>query len=134
MSNQLDQLFVSGKEVDQELVAKILSPFLKIDRDSCTIVPNEQWQELNNDLKIILFLLARKVMKLRGLTIDNEGAVPSEIENGTGIKGGSVRPRLRSLLDEKVISRTKDGRYFVPNYSLMRIKARVNTQLEEDKK
>jgi len=128
---QLDALFVSGDEVDEGVVADILSPFLRVDRDSCSIVPNERWLKANNNLKIMLFLVARKAMKLRGLAIDNEGALPSEIENDTGIKGGSVRPRLKSLLDEKVISRTKDGRYFVPNYSLARISSIVNTWLKE---
>ena len=131
MSNQLEELFVSGKEVDQELVAKILSPFLKIDRDSCAIVPNAQWQEINNDLKIILFLLARKAMKLRGLNIDNEGALPSEIEKETGMKGGSVRPKLKELFEQRVISKTDDGRYIVPSYSLTRIKTMVETWMKE---
>lgn len=128
---QLDALFVSGDEVDQGLVVGILSPFLRVDRDSCSIVPNERWLKVNNKLKIVLFLIARKAMKLRGLPIDNEGALPSEIEEGTGVKGGSIRPRLKSLLEEKVINRTKDGKYFVPNYSLMRIKAMMDTQVKE---
>jgi len=131
MSNQLDELFVNGKEIDQGLVAKILSHFLKIDRDSCTIVPNEKWQELNNELKIILFLIARKAMKLRGLPIDNEGATPFEIGEEIGLKGGSVRPKLKSLLDQKIINKTDDARYFVPNYSLTKIKTMVDTWTEE---
>lgn len=126
MNEQLDELFVSGKEVDQELVAKVLAPFLKIDRDSCTIIPNERWQELNNDLKIILFLLARKAMTLRGLAIDNEGALPSEIEKETGVKGGSIRPKLKELYEQKTINRMNNGRYIVPSYSLTRIKAMVD--------
>ncbi len=134
MSNQLDELFVSGKEVDQELVANILSPFLKIDRDSCAIVPNEQWLELNNELKIILFLVARKAMKFRGLAIDNEGALPSEIERETGVKGGSVRPKLKELLEQRIINKTDDGRYVVPSYSFSKIKTMIDTWMKEDKK
>lgn len=132
MSNQLDELFVSGKEVDQEVVANILSPFLKVDRDSCAIVPNEQWLELNNELKIVLFLVARKAMKFRGLAIDNEGALPSEIEKETGVKGGSVRPKLKELFEQRIINRTDDARYFVPNYSLVKIKTIMDTWLKEN--
>lgn len=131
MTNQLDELFVSGKEVDQELVAKILAPFIRIDKDSCSIVPNERWLELNNELKIILFLVARKAMKLRDLPIDNEGALPAEIEKETGLKGGSVRPKLRGLFEDKTINRTEDARYFVPNYSLTKIKTMIETRLKE---
>ncbi len=132
MSNQLDELFVSGKEIDQELVVKILSPFLKIDLNSCTIVPNEKWLELNNELKIILFLVARKAMKYRGLAIDSEGVLPSEVEKETGIKGGSLRPKLKQLLEQRIISKTDGGRYIVPNYSLTKIKTMINTWMKED--
>lgn len=131
MTNQLDDLFINGKELDQGLVAKILAPFLRIDRDSCGIIPTERWLKLNNELKIILFLVARKVMKLRDLPIDNEGATPAEIETETGIKGGSIRPKLRGLFEDKTINRTEDARYFVPNYSLTKIKTMIETRLKE---
>ena len=131
MTNQLDELFVNGKEVDRELVAKILAPFLRIDKDSCSIVPTERWLKLNNKLKIILFLVARKAMKLRDLPIDNEGATPAEIETETGIKGGSIRPKLKGFFEDKTINRTEDARYFVPNYSLTKIKTMAETWLKE---
>jgi len=130
--SQLESLFVSGKEIDEGLLVKILSPFLRIDQNSCSIIPNERWLQLNNELKIILFLIARKAMKLRGLPIDNEGATPSEIGEEIGLKGGSVRPKLRSLFEQKIISRTDDARYFVPNYSLVKIKTMVDTWLKEN--
>jgi len=131
MGNQLDELFVSGNEVDQELIVKILSGFLKIDKDSCSIVPDKRWLEVNNELKIILFLVARKAMKVRGLSIDNEGALPSETEEQTGIKGGSVRPRLKNLFEQRIINKTGDSHYFVPNYSLVKVKAMIDTWLKE---
>ena len=129
--SELESLFVSGKEIDEGLLMKVLSPFLKIDQDSCSIIPNERWLELNNELKIILFLVARKAMKLRDLPIDNEGATPFEIGEEIGLKGGSVRPKLKSLLDQKIINKTGDARYFVPNYSLTKIKTMVDTWTEE---
>jgi len=129
--NQLDTLFVSGKEIDEDLLIKILSPFLKIDQDSCSIIPSERWLKVNNELKIILFLIARKAMKVRGLPIDNEEATPSEIGKEIGLKGGSVRPKLKSLFEQKIINRTDDARYFVPNYSLTKIKTMVDTWVKE---
>ena len=129
---QLESLFVSGKEVDESLLVKILSPFLKIDQDSCCVVPDKRWLKANNEIKITLFLVARKAMKMRGLLIDNEGATPSEIGEETGLKGGSVRPRLRGLFEQKIINRTDDGRYFVPSYSLIKIKTIVDTWLKEN--
>lgn len=130
--SQLDSLFVSGKEVDESLLAKILSPFLKIDQDSCSIVPDARWLKVSNELKIILFLVARKAMKVRGLPIHNEGATPSEIGDEIGLKGGSVRPILKSLLERKIFNRAGDRRYFVPNYSLAKISSMVNTWIKEN--
>ena len=131
MSSQLDELFVSGNEVDQELVAVILSPFIKIDKDSCTIVPDDQWLRLSNELKIILFLVARKAMKLRGLPIDDEGVSPAEIEKETGVKGGSIRPRLKELFEHRIITKTNERKYLLPSYSLAKVKNMVDELTKE---
>lgn len=125
----LEDLVVSGKELNRELVGKILKSFLKIDRDSCSIIPGERWIKLNNESKIMLFFLARKAMKALDLAIENEGATPAEIETELGIKGGSVRPVVRKLLEQRIIARTGEGRYFVPNYSIEKIKALADTWL-----
>lgn len=128
---ELDSLFVSGKEVDEGLLVQILSPFLKIHQESGAIIPDERWLKTTNEIKVILFLVARKAITLRGLPIDNEGVFPAEIEKETGIKGASIRPVLKRLFDEKTISQAQDGRYFVPNYSLGKISAMVQTLLKE---
>src|SRR3989304_7860688 len=95
--NGLDSLFVSGKEGDESLLVSILSPFLNIHQESGAIIPDERWVKTTNEYKVILFLVARKAIKLRGLPIDNEGVFPAEIEKETGIKGSSIRPVLKSL-------------------------------------
>jgi DNA-binding IclR family transcriptional regulator len=39
-------------------------------------------------------------------------ASPAEIERETGIPGGTIRPKIRELLDEGVVRQDEDG-YFV---------------------
>lgn len=131
MENPLETLVVSGKELNRDLVAKVLAPFLKIDGDTCSIIPSERWVKLNNESKIMLFLLARKAMKALDLAIENEGATPTEIETELGIKGGSVRPAVRKLLDQRIIARTSEGRYFMPNYSIEKTRVLANTWIKE---
>ncbi len=128
---ELDSLFVSGKELDESLLVKILTPFLKIDQDSGSIVPNERWLRVSNEFRIILYLVSRKARVVRNLAIDNEGATPLEIENATGVKGGSLRPRLKSLLTQKIVDKEDNSRYFVPNYSLIRVKNMIDTYMKE---
>jgi len=131
--SDLDQLFVSGDQVDQSILAGILSPFLRIDKDSLSVVPTEKWTLIGNELRIILFLAARKAMKVRGLGIEKEGATPAEIEKEIGIKGGTLRPALKKLYDEKTISKSADSRYVLPSYSLNKVKATVEAWLKEQK-
>lgn len=120
--DELEKLLVNGKEIDRQLVANILKPFLQIDRDTASIIPQEPWQKLTNEARILLFLIARRAMKALELSIEDEAAAPIEIEKETGIKGGTLRPTLKRLSDQKVISKSSHGRYFIPNYSIQRIK------------
>ncbi len=129
---KLDSLFVSGKELDEELLVNILSPFLKIDQDSGSMVPNERWLKINNEMKIILYLVSRKARMVHKLKIDNEGANPLEIEKDTGIKGGSLRPKLKTLLEQKIVDKADNSRYYVPNYSLIRVKSIIDAWTKEN--
>lgn len=127
----LEELIVSGKELNRELVAGVLKPFLRIDGATCTIIPDVRWQKLSNEAKVLLFLLARKAMVACDLPLDHEGATPAEIEKETDVKGGSIRPILKKLYEQKTLSKSSDGRYFVPNYSLERVKNLSERWLKE---
>lgn len=122
MNDPLDELFVSGKELDRELLGTVLKPFLRIDQDSLTIIPKENWHKLAAEAKIILFLTARRAIKAFNLHLENEDASPSEIEAETGLKGNTIRPILKRLLEQKIISQPTRGRYLLPNYSIPTVK------------
>jgi hypothetical protein len=122
MENELKDLLVSGKELDQKLVANILSPYIRIDKDNNTIRPFGTWNELKADVKVLIYLLAKKAMVALGLNIDDESASATEIMNATGLKKGTVNPSLRKLFDNRIIEQTKERRYLIPNHSIETIK------------
>lgn len=127
MNDELENLLVSGKEIDRKLVAEILSPYLRIDKETCNIRPSlSAWDNLKASIKIILYLLARKAMMALGLDLSEESASATEIMGNTGLKKGTVNPELRRLFQDRVIEQTEKRRYFIPNYAIEKVKAIIN--------
>jgi hypothetical protein len=121
----LEELVVDAREVDRELVGTLLKPYLRIDRETCAILPQPGWAEVPNEARVLLYLVARKAMRALALAIPAEAASPLEIERATGIPGGSVRPALKRLLKGRLVERELGGGYIVPNYAILRARAYV---------
>jgi len=117
----LEDLVVSSKEINRDLVAEVLSPFIRIDRDDCEIVPTSNWRLLSNDTKTLLYLTARKAMVALDMPLTQEAATPQEIERETGVIGNSLRPLLKRLLSQRLVTR-EHSRYLVPNHALSAVK------------
>jgi len=126
MNHELESLLVSGKEVDKKLVAEILEPYLRIDKETCDIRPLSSWGEVKAYNKILLYLLARKAMKALGLEIEDESASATEIVQNTGLKKGTVNPALRGLFDGRVVAQDEERKYYIPNYAIEKVKAIVS--------
>ena len=126
MNDELENLLVSGKDLDRKLVAEILSPYLRIDKETCNIRPLSAWDNLKASIKIILYLLARKAMLALGLNLSEESASATEIMDNTGLKKGTVNPELRRLFQDRVIEQTEKRRYFIPNYAIEKVKTIIN--------
>ena len=126
MNDELESLLVSGKEVNKKLVAEMLSPYLRIDRETCDIRPLRSWDDLKAYKKILLYLLARKAMIALGLNLPEENASPTEINISTGLKQGTVNPTLRRLFEDGVVAQTKERKYYIPNYAIEKVKSIVS--------
>ena len=127
----LEDLIVSGAELDRELVAQILVPFVRLDKDDASIRPIGEWLRLDAEGKILIYLLARKAMKALGfeLPTDQEAAGPSEISEATGVKMGTVGPKVRDLLNRRVLAQPAGTKqYLVPNHAVEEIRAKFATQ------
>lgn len=115
---KLEDLLVDPNEVDEELLAAILLPYTRIEKESGKITFTEEWSKLNNKNKILIYLAARKALvTIKMLDKEEEAQAPNEIEAITGIKGGSLRPALMELLQEKLIAKNPNG-YYVPGFKL----------------
>lgn len=119
---KLEDLLVDTRELDRGLAAALLAPYLRIDRTSCTIIPQDGWLQLSNDGRILLYLVARRAMRALGLPLAEEAATPVEIARATGIPGGSVRPALKRLLKSRLVESDLARGYIVPNYALPRVR------------
>lgn len=126
MSDELQKLLVSGKEIDQKIVAEVLEPFLKIDKDTYDIRPLSSWSDLKADIKILLYLTARKAIVALGLPLSEERASATEIMQKTGMKKGTVNPSLRALFKNRLIEQSEDRKYFIPNYAIEKIKVLIS--------
>jgi hypothetical protein len=125
MSDDLENLLVSGKEIDRKLVAEILSPYLRIDKETFCIRPLAIWGGLKVSVKIVLYLLARKAMIALDLALPEESASANEVVVDTGLKEGTARPALRRLLADGILAQTKEQRYYIPNHALEQVKALI---------
>ena len=125
MNNELDDLFVDGKEIDKKLVGEILSPYIKIDKNTCEIRPLTPWNDAKAYIKILIYLLARKAMVAWELNIE-EAASNTEIISNTGLKKGTVHPAVRQLYDVNTLEQTKGKKYYVPNHAVEKVKSMIS--------
>ena len=115
----LEELLVSGDQLDQELVSTVLRPVLRIDRDNLAIRPEEGWTRLSAKAKVGAYLLARKAMVALGL-LQDEGSRPAEIIRATGLPRGTVHPTLKDMFESrpKLVDKAAESSYWVPGWAV----------------
>jgi hypothetical protein len=128
MEDALEELVIGEKKLDRKLVADILSPYVRLDRDNRNISPMEAWLGLGTDLKILVYLVARKAMILLRFGLEAERASAGDIAGDTNIKLDAVNRLLRKMYAEGLLDRSKGRRYFVPDDVLDRVLERVRQQ------
>ena len=116
MTDPLDLIFTNENEVDKQILADILSPYVKINVDDNSIYFTPAGNSLPITGRLLVFLLGRKALKLRE-KIEIEGISPSDIIDGTHLKEGSVHPGLKTLRDKGLVV-VKESKYFVPNHKI----------------
>jgi len=133
MNDELESLLVSGKEIDKKLVAEMLEPYIRIDRETCDIRPLSSWSDLKANIKVLLYLIARKAMVALGLPLPEERASATEIMQKTGMKKGTVNPALRYLFEDRVLEQSEDRKYYVPNHAIEKVKTMINEANRQSK-
>jgi hypothetical protein len=116
----LDEIFIDGSEVDENLIQNILVRFIRIEKESMSLIPTPEYEKLKEKQKVLICLLSRKAMKLRHMTT-HEHMSPTEISKVSGVKKGTVRPVIRDYLNANLLRKEKDG-YFIPDFALERVR------------
>lgn len=128
-NDPLESLFVSESEtVDKAELAKLLAPYLLINKESQSFDFKADFWSLPNAEKILIVLAG---IKAKSLFLNTEDKIsPSEIIKMDIAPEGSVKITLKNLLGSKEIKSEK-SKYYLPNYKLPQIVARftkINSQ------
>jgi len=118
----LESLFVSESEtVEKAELAKLLAPYLFINKESQSFDFKGGFWDLPNAEKILVILAG---IKAKSLYLGTEDRIaPSEIIKMEIAPEGSVKITLKNLLGSKEIKSEK-SKYYLPNYKLSLIVAR----------
>src|SRR6266436_3535573 len=114
----LSRLVVDEAAVNRELLASVLETRIRLDlgAGSFSFLPGIR-ERMNSRHQVLIALLAQKALHLLNSKF-NEALRPQEIEFVTGIKGGTLRPILKILVDRRLARSEADRSYTVPGYAL----------------
>jgi hypothetical protein len=116
--NPLSKLLVGKEELNRDLLAEALTPYVRISEDPWDVIQLPEFGKLTNAEKILVFLLARKASKSLGSSLEREEASPKEISKMTGINYDSVKPTVSSLFKKRVLQKVNEC-YYVPNHAIL---------------
>ena len=123
--DNLEELVVSGAEMNRNLVAEVLSPFARLDKDNATMLPHDGWPQLKVDQKVLVYLVSRKAMSALEFPLDEEAAGAKTVAQDAGLPSGTANPSLRRLLGNRVVAQTSEKKYYVPNHAMPRVRTMI---------
>ena len=123
----LKDLAASAASVNEDVIESIIGNFVRYDLDDAKIVLTPQGSRLSNKLKILVYLVANEGWTYLDKDNFRVATAPKDLENPLGIKGGSLRPVLRSLESENLLKKS-GSEYRVLAANLSKIADEVGTQ------
>jgi hypothetical protein len=120
----LDQIFTDTEQVEQaqrEELAALIIPYAAVNRQTGAVYFKPTTDELNSKQKLILYLLCRLALSALPDSPFPKFVTPKEIERDTELPGGTIRPKLTQLVDEKIVVKSGEGYRITPT-SLHRVK------------
>ncbi len=117
MSDPLDKFIVNEDErPDIDLLVSIVDGYFRFTKNGHMLF-EKNFHKLSESKKIMIFLLGRKIIKIKNLVPDfKEEIKPKEISDITGIKRKNVTSRLSTELSG--ITKSLTGAHYIPNYNL----------------
>lgn len=108
----LMNLLLDAVEVDRARLSTALSNSLGIDVNTGQVILKPGFGGLSSRNKVLAYLLGRKAAVLLGKA-EVEAATPKDVSRETSIPSGTVNPKLRELLERRVVSITESSEYYV---------------------
>lgn len=121
-NNPLEELYTDvGGQINPSDLLLILKPFLRIHRETSTVIYTPTGMGLPANKKIILLLLAKKALYLLG-AIPSEFMAPKEIkiEFGKNIPSGTIDGTLNRLSENGPV-KSQGGKYFIPDFNFSQV-------------
>lgn len=118
---KLDDLIVDETELDRDLLAGILAPYVRLSRGSGKPIFTPAFATLPASNKVLVFLLARKAAVSLELAPGPESASPKEIAESTSIPHGTVKPVVIGLVKRGLLQGKAEA-YSIPSHALFTIK------------
>jgi hypothetical protein len=109
-----DALFSDNGPFDEEAVVRALHNHVTIQRSTNRIFFKDT--NLSVEKKILVFGLAKKLLKLKGLT-DEEFLTAQEFHEETGIKKGTIDPTFKGLKDKGLLVGKRE--YEIPTNKIL---------------
>ena len=120
--NPLNELFTDlVSQVDPTVLTALVKPYLRINRDTKNVIFTPKGMKLTANNKIILFVLARKVMYILK-EVESEMIAPREIKDelGINIPAGTIDAGLKRL-SEKGPLKGQDAKYYIPDFNFSQV-------------
>lgn len=111
-----EDLLVDEQELSESLLTETLIEYIRIGDETGNIVPQEEFEDLTNQEKVVVVLLVQHALEGLDKT-EKEFLTPTEISERSGVKKGSVYPAVREL-DDADIAQNRDGAYRIPTHNL----------------
>ena len=106
----------------QERLADLLEPYIWLDPDNNLVVFKDAASSLTSLQRVLVFMLAHKIKNLVKEEM-SPAVTASEVEIGTGLPGGTVRPKLTELAKKKLLVRSGRAYEMASNFMFPEIQA-----------
>lgn len=122
VNNPLEDLLIdSDTTVDPSMLLGLLQPYTRINKNTNRILLTPEGMKVSSKIKVLLYLLTRKALRLLGL-IDMEKASPKEIRENfdNEIPENTVYISVKRLTDSGLL-RNENSKYFIPDFNLHKV-------------
>lgn len=110
----LKELAATSASVNEDAIEAIISDHIRYDLDDERIILTPAGSKQSNRRKILSYLVANEGWIYLDKKDYRVKTAPKDLEEPLGIKGGSLRPVLRSLESENLVKKTGSEYRIVP--------------------